>query len=239
MISRCVAVLVLGSLGVATAVLGGCDRSYVYQPTVATTSAIAGRTASYYAVPPEAPRGSVQLATFGFAKLRAEGATNAPEVRAIHMRMVVANNSPVTWTLDTREQLLSLPGGGASVPAYAIADAGEGPLVVVPPSGKRTIDLFYPLPASMDDAEELPAFDTVWKVQTDTRAVADRTPFERLEVVPYHAVDDYYYWGGGSYYDPYYPRGAFVGVRAAPGYYGHHTVVINPGHGGYGHGHGH
>ena len=225
--SRSAVVLVLGVLA---AELGGCDRSYVYQPTVATTSAIAGRPASYYAIPPEAPRGSVQLVTLGFADIQPQGAKDKSSVRAIHMRMVVANNSQAVWTVDTREQMLSLPQRGSSRPAYAAYDEGQGPLVVVQPSGKRTIDLFYPLPANMDDAEELPAFDTVWKVETDARVVTERTPFERLEVVPQYVYEDYY-WGPGYYYDPYYPRGAFVGVYVAPGYYGHRSVVITPSHG--------
>ncbi len=232
MIARSVVAL---SLTVVAAALGGCDHSYVYSPTVATTSAIAGRPASYYPVPPEAPRGSVQLATFGFAEIHPQGAPENANVRALHMRMIVANNSQAPWTVDTREQVLSLPTRGMSRPAYAAAEGGEGPLVVVPPLGKRTIDLFYPLPANMEDAEDVPAFDSVWKVQTDARVVADRTPFERLEVVPHYSYDDYS-WGPGYYYDPYYPGGAWVGVRVAPVYV-HRPVTISPSHGGGGHHH--
>ena len=60
--------VVLGALAVA-----GCEHHYVYRPTVATTSAVAGQLASYYAIPPESPRGSVQLATFGFADIQPSG----------------------------------------------------------------------------------------------------------------------------------------------------------------------
>jgi len=226
--------VVLGALAVA-----GCEHHYVYRPTVATTSAVAGRLASYYAIPPEAPRGSVQLATFGFADIRPTGEDE--ELRAIHMRMVVSNNADTAWKIDTREQLLALPGHGQSRPAFASSDAGQGPIIEVPPNGKRTIDLFYPLPEHMQDASDLPAFDTLWKVETSTRVVSDRTPFERLEIVPRYAYEYDDYWGPGYYYyyDPYYVRGgAFVGVRIAPSY-GHRPVVIRPhggarGHGGHG-----
>ncbi|MDB5214794.1 MAG: uncharacterized protein JWO86_2721 [Myxococcaceae bacterium] len=218
-------VTVVVSLAVA-----GCEHEYVYRPTVATTSAINGRPASYYAIPPEAPRGSVQLATFGFAEINPSG--DDKKLRAIHIRMVVTNNDDTPWKIDTREQLLELPNSGRSRPAFANSDAGPGPIVDIPPSGKRTIDLFYPLPEHMQDAKDVPEFDTLWKVETPTRPVADRTPFERLEVVPYYAYDDYG-WGPGYYYDPYYLHGgAFVGVRIGEGYE-HRPVIIRPSHGGF------
>ena len=155
------------------------------------------------------------------------------ELRAIHMRMVVSNNADTAWKIDTREQLLALPDHGQSRPAYASSDAGAGPIIEVPPNGKCTIDLFYPLPEQMQDAGDLPAFDTLWKVETSTRVVSDRTPFERLEVVPHYDYGYYDYWGypGYYYYDPYYVHGgAFVGVHVGPSY-GHHPVHIQP-HGG-------
>jgi hypothetical protein len=200
MVSRSIIMTITG-LSVMTAALGACEPEYVYQPTVATTSAVAGRVASYYAIPPEAPRGSVQLATFGLVAIHPHGRPEGSELRAVHVRMVVSNNSPAAWTVDTREQLLSRPRTGTTPPAYAMSDGGQGPLITVPPLGKRTIDLFYPLPADVADAERLPAFDTVWQVQTNARVVAERTPFERLEVVPRYAYDGYGYdWGPGYNY---------------------------------------
>ena len=216
------------------AALAGCEHEYVYRPTVATTSAVAGRVASYYAIPPEAPRGSVQLATFGFADLQPTGGGDK-DVRAIHMRMVVANNADTPWKIDTREQLLELPGHGQSRPAFASSDVGAGPVIEIPPNGKVTVDLFYPLPEHMEDASDLPDFDTLWRVDTGTRVVADRTPFERLEVSPRYASDyDDYYWGPwGYYYDPFYPYGGgFVGVHIGPSF-GRHAVIIHPSHGGF------
>jgi uncharacterized membrane protein YgcG len=223
-------VIVLGA-----AVLAGCEHDYIYRPTVATTSAVAGRVASYYEIPPEAPRGSVQLATFGFADLHPTA--GGKDIRAIHMRMVVSNNADTAWKIDTREQLLVLPGQGQSRPAFASSDVGAGPILEVAPSGKVTVDLFYPLPEHMQDASDVPEFDTLWKVDTSTRVVAERTPFERLEVTPHYGYDyDDYYWGPwGYYYDPYYPYGGgFVGVHVAPGYAHHGSVVIHPSYGGHG-----
>jgi hypothetical protein len=206
--------------------LSACDRDYVYQPTVATTSALSGRPASYYEIPPEAPRGYVQLATFGFADIASQGDTGENRARALHVRMVVANNSDKAWHVDTREQLLALPDHGESRPAYARADRGAPPALDVAPTGKVTIDLYFPLPDDMQKAKDLPAFDTVWRVETATRLFTERTPFERLEVVPRYDYDyDYDGWGAAYWYDPGYPGAAFVGARPAPASF-NRTVVI-------------
>ena len=206
-------------------VLAGCEHEYVYGPTVHTHAAIAGRPASFYAIPEEAPHGFVEVASLGFADLEAAGASDAQTLRALHIRVVVGNNGDKPWTVDTREQRLELPGEGDSRPLFAKADLGTPPMVIVPAGGKVTLDLFYPLPESMKDAEGLPSFDTIWKVQTDTRLVAERTPFERLEVkaVPTY---DYEYWGPPYYYDPYYH--GWVGVYVGPGFVGHPVHVHHP-----------
>src|SRR5689334_15189870 len=54
--------------------LTACEPMYVYRPAVSTTAAtIAGLPASYYEVPPEAPRGHVRIATMGFAEIQPRG----------------------------------------------------------------------------------------------------------------------------------------------------------------------
>jgi hypothetical protein len=220
--------LLAWALVLAVAALGlvGCERDYVYRPTVATTSAVSGRPASYYEVPPGAPRGFVQLTTFGLTEIQPQSGSDEERAAALHVRMVVANNSDTPWTVDTREQLLALPGLGNSRPAFATADQGAAPMVVIPPNGKRTIDLFYPLPEDMQSANDIPAFDTIWKVQAGDRVVAERTPFERLEVHARYAYDEGYDgWGNAYWYDPSYARGAFVGVRVVPVYV-HRPVMI-------------
>jgi hypothetical protein len=222
-------IFIAAAATVAALAFAGCDREYVYQPTVATTSALSGRPASYYEIPPEAPHGYVQLATFGFAEIQSPGADDS-KARALHVRMVVADNSDKPWHVDTREQLLSLPNFGESRPAFARADQGTAPVLEVPPGGKVTIDLYFPLPENMQKAKDLPAFDTIWKVQTADRVTTERTPFERLEVVPRYGYDyGYGYgWGPSYYYDPFYPSAAFIGVGTVPVYV-NRPVVIHPG----------
>jgi hypothetical protein len=204
----------------AALALAGCDREYVYLPTVATTSAIEGGPSSSNVVSPATLQGDVQLTSFGFADIQPGGLDEARE-RALHVRMMVANDSDKTWFVDASDQLIALPEHSASRPALATSDRGAAPTVAVPPGGKRTIDLFYALPQDMKDAKEIPAFDTVWTVQAGPRVVTERTAFQRLEVqsrdAPGVTANG---WGAGHWYDPANRRTIFVGVRIAPGYEG-------------------
>jgi hypothetical protein len=210
-----------------------CGAEYVYAPAATTSAQVAGRPAVDVAIPPEAPQGGARVATFGISSIlpQQEGAaeTAGKPLRALHLRMVVANNAPLPWTLDTREQRVDLPHRGTSAAAYASADAGETapPLVTIPPASRRTVDLFFPLPADLQEAKELPAFDAVWTVHTDKRIVTERTPFERLQVEPqYAAAYNWDYWGPPYWYDPYYPRAAWVGATLPP-LYVHRPVIVN------------
>lgn len=54
----------------AALVLARCDREYVYQPTVATTSATSGRPSASSGEP---LRGDVQLTTVGFEEIQPGG----------------------------------------------------------------------------------------------------------------------------------------------------------------------
>lgn len=225
------AFLVVSAL-TAALVTGACaSRKYVYQPAVNTSAMVEGRPASYYAIPPEAPRGDVRLATFGLVDITPQDEDD--DMRGVHIRMIVANNADVPWSVDTREQRLALPNDGESRPAYATVDVGQPPVIEIPPGQKRTIDLFFPLPAHMQKEKELPSFDTLWRVQTSGGGfVAERTPFERLDVTPvydrsYYGAGYYGAWGPTYWYDPWYPRGAFHGVYVSPRYIDR-PVIIQP-----------
>jgi hypothetical protein len=223
------AVLALGALS-----LFACENHYVYAPATNTGADVAGRPASQVSIPPEAPRGDVRVATFGISELEAQGKSDEPKVQSLHLRMIVANNSAAPWTVDTRAhtraQKLVLPDRGESGPAFASADAGTPPpLVTIPAGGKRTIDLFFPLPEDMAKASQLPAFDAVWTVQTDARPVTERIPFERLQVEPaYAGAYDWDYWGAPYWYDPLYYPHAWYGVGVPPAYFGGSIIVHRP-----------
>ena len=199
---------------IAAVALCACSEEYVYRPAVNPSATVAGHVAAYYEIPPEAPRGSVRLAALGFSDLEPRGGA---AVRAVHLRMVVANNSPTgPWTIDTREQRIDLPGHGTSRPAYVGTRGIAPPVVTIAPGQKQIIDLFYPLPVDLGGASQLPEFDVLWSVDTPERVVTERTPFDCLRVEPAYAYDWGPYWGWG-WYDPLYPYGGFYNPAVVVG----------------------
>jgi hypothetical protein len=224
--NRLSALLVLG----LALMLVTCEERYVYVPATSSGAVVGGKPAADVGVPPEAPRGDVRVVTFGVSDIVPEGASDESDVRALHLRVIVANNSEQPWTLDTREQRVALADRGESRAAYASADAGGGPpLITVPPGKKRVVDLFFPLPSEMQKASELPAFDAIWTVHTDARVVTERTPFERLHAAPRggYAYEEEV-WGAPYWYDPYYPRSAWVGVALPPIYVQRPVIAHRP-----------
>ncbi len=216
-----------GSFVVGALLLAGC-ATYAYVPEQNATGQIRGQPAADYAIPPEAPQGDVRIASFGVTDL---ATSESEHVRALHLRMVVSNNGAVPWTVDTREQLAAVPGEGHSRPIFASTDDNRLPLATVAPGGKRTLDLVYPLPASMQKAKHLPAFDVVWRVDTGGgRVVAMRTPFERVTVEPAYAYGYGAAWEPYWWYDPFF----FGATFAHPIVLHHHPVVVGrPVHYGY------
>jgi hypothetical protein len=205
----------------------GCgEYAYVYQPTAQATATTDGFPAASYNVPRELPRGDVNVASFGLTDMQlVEG---GPKERFLQVRLTVANNNDVgPWTIDTREQLLSLTGEGQSPPSFANSDAAGLPQITIAPAQKHTIDLYYALPFGVRKSRDVPQFDLLWRVHTPTRAVAERTPFERIEIDnnAYWASYGYGYPGFGYslgfgpswWYDPFfYPAVSF-----------HHPVIIH------------
>ncbi len=207
--------LLLGAAGCAS------EQSYIFRPEENATARVAGRPAAYYVVPSQEPHGDVRVATLGIAKLEPKG--GGERVRAMHVRLVVDNNDDTgPWQVDTRQQWGTLGDYGQSRPAFAAATRGRPPILQIPPGTSDTIDLYYPLPSSMQELSEIPHFEVLWRVQTPGAFVAERTTFERLRVEP--APSPEYYspgyaygmeWGGPpwyGWYDPFWPGFAFSGA---------------------------
>jgi hypothetical protein len=197
----------------------GCAPEYVYRPAANATARIEGRGAALYQLPPERPAGDVRIASFGIAPV-GEGES---ERSTMHVRMIVSNASDQPWKVDSREQLANVRGAGPVAAVYARADRPGLPELTIAPGDKLTLDLFYPLPAGSERARTIPEFDVSWKVQTNARLVAARTPFERLRVEPYYYGP--YYAGPGWAYSRAYGRYTWAdplwppGVIGAPGWY--------------------
>jgi hypothetical protein len=221
-------VSLLTALGIAAVSLvltsPGCSsqKPYVYGPEQATVW-VDGYPGAAHPVPPEEPQGEVRVASFGITKITpSEGAA---ALRALHVRMVVLNNGDDTpWTIDTREQEVAIEGEGRSRAAYVNTDQSGLPMVTVPRRDKRTLDLYFPLPEAIDDADQLPRFDFLWQVETGARVVADRTMFRREAV---REREDHYSdvtliagWGPWWWYDPFYPQVVFF----------HRPRVVVPAH---------
>jgi hypothetical protein len=207
--------------------MAGCSSSanYLYRPEQNAVATMAGRPAALYQIPPESPRGDVQIGALGIAKVHPRGEEDR-ELRVMHVRMIVDNNGDTPWAVDTREQVGILPGAGQSRPAFAATSTRQAPEVTVPTDGKATIDLYYPLPANMQEASELPHFDVLWRVRTSERVVAARTSFERLRIEAV-SPESYYagawrgpgWWGGLGWYDPSWPSYGFAGAIVVPPVY--------------------
>jgi len=202
------------------------SEDYAYFPTENATASLRGSPAADYAIPPAAPAGDVRIASYGIAALQSSDGSS--EIKALHLRLSIADNSASPWTLDTRDQRVDLDGRGASAPAFASADqpGTPPPIVTVAPGGRRTVDLFFALPKDLWNAESLPAFDAIWRVSTGTQVVVERTPFERIALEePAYGYDYAYdypgpFWPYGYwYYDPAFVGGWGVVVRGP--YWGH------------------
>jgi hypothetical protein len=203
MTSRASAIVLLAAVGCASG-------RYIYEPEENATARISGRPAAYYPVPPQAPRGDVRVATLGIATLQSPSGAG-PSVHVMHVRMIVDDNvDTVAWHVDTREQLGGVGGHGQSRPAFASVHPGGAPVVTIAPGMSATLDLFYPLPADVQEASEIPRFELLWKLGTSDGPVAERATFERLRIEAAPPPGGYAYgewWGPGWYgwYDPLWP----------------------------------
>lgn len=224
--------------------LAGCAASdYAYVPAQAPTAHVGGRVAADYPIPAQSPKGQLKVLSYGVVSAGTDSGDNARP--ALHVRLVVTNSSARPWSLDTREQQVTIAGHPGIGVAFASASPGgaQPPLVDIAAGKSRTLDLFFPVPANDDSASAVPGFDLRWRVNTGEAIFVGATQFDRTEVS--EEVDqayvagpyDYcleYYWCGPYWYNPLYPYWGFgVGaVVLGPRWWGHHYYL----HGGYWHG---
>jgi len=150
----------------------GCAQHYAYRPAENATASVAGVQAASYSIPADAPRGDVRIASFGIVQV----ARNAP--RALHVRMVIANESDRAWSMDARQQVAVI-GGTRMAPSWIAAEQ-RGPIITIAANGRSTVNLFYQLPPGWERASRLPEFDLLWSVKAGDDVVTARTPFDRL-----------------------------------------------------------
>lgn len=191
--------------------LGCAETRYYHQPNEQVTATLSGFPAARYGVPPSVPRGEVTAATFGVATVEVRGRSS---IEALHVRVQVSNDDDDgPWALDTRSVRAELAGAAPYRPAFVNGTATDLPIVSIPRGSRRTIDFYFTLPPDLAGASDLPAFEVIWEVQTPRRAVARRTPFERMRLDPVVTTFDYarglgrgpYWW-----YDPFFYPGPMI-----------------------------
>jgi hypothetical protein len=191
------------------AVAGCHDRTYVYSPQSANAYA-AGIPAARTPIPEEQPRGSMQVTSHGITQLQ-QGNTRIP---VLHVRLEVANDSDdQPWTLDTRKQVLEVPGLGLSVPTFASADAKTVPVIRLPPGARHEIDLFFQLPVNITSADDLRGFELHWVVNSPRQIIGASSTFERLAHVQPGEVLGYYDPSYSHWYHDPNPRSTLAGTR--------------------------
>jgi len=194
--------LVFGASMLSCLLATGClePPSYFYAPEAAnlTHAGVPTQTAS---IPATSPHGTVEVSSLGVTA----GQHGEP---GLHVRMAVDNEGDDTpWTVDIREQLVEIPGVGRSAPQFANAGVQTLPSVTVPRRERRVLDLYYPLPAGVHDADDLSAFDFLWKVATPTGDETGRTHINRIEGEERAYANVYVTtWSPYWWYDPIYPR---------------------------------
>ncbi len=173
--------------------------------------------------------GDVRIANLGIVRIRVVGPPISAALRGLHVRMVVANRSAHPWTVDVRQQRAVLPGYASSHAAYASARDASPPFVEIPAGDARSLDLIFPLPAPMQQAERVPVFGLVWVIVTGDHEVSAQTTATVVGLVPHrYGIAADVLARGAYWYNPYYLEGMFEGAVPPPPTYEDPAVVIEP-----------
>jgi hypothetical protein len=174
--------LLVSALGAAAC---ATEAEYVYRPAEQATALLGGQPAARYAIPPESPRGTLRVASCGAAAVD----TTSGRVQTLHVRLAIANNNDTgPWEVDTDALRVAYASGDVLAPLFVNASAPAAPTLRVAPGEAATIDAYFPLPLSARSTGSVPRFDLLTKVQTPSREVVERTPFERIRIEPTAAV---------------------------------------------------
>lgn len=207
------------------------STNYAFVPANGPSASLDGRPAAGYAIGAQPPTGDLRVASWGVEDLSPNDGSGQT-ISALHVRVLVTNPGGPAWTLDTREQGMSLQGRGSSTPAFATANPGDGsspPVLTIAPQSTRLVDLFFPLPDDAQSPGSIPAFETTTRIHVGAALIAQVTPFARIEtddVDTYQPVGTYAYWDSPFWYNPTYI--GFRGVVALPPAYWGHPVFAHP-----------
>ena len=186
------------------ALLAGCaaTTSYVYAPRDASTSQD-GYPTAVIGIPPDGPQGRLELTSYGITDIQPEGTGRAT---VLHVRIAISNERDTgSWTFVPGEQLVELAGKPGIRPIFVNSDKPELATIVVGPGERRTVELYYPLPAGIAGEDDLPGFELTWRVLATAHPYSARTHFERIEEermsnqfhTTFKRSESPYWWYGG------------------------------------------
>jgi len=198
---------IAGLILLATACYG--SDSVVYTPTGASVWND-GYPGAVIAVPPGAPAGSIEIASFGVVELAPADMSPIP---TLHVRIAVANAaSERPWNVDLAGATLRA-GDSEARTLLANSDLATLPIALVERGAPRTFDLYFALPPGARDEEDLAEFDFSVQVAAPARAVRAQAHFTRRDPaeVPGARKDAVRIagWGNTWWGDPAYPWPAF------------------------------
>jgi hypothetical protein len=157
----------------------------------------------YRAISRELPAGQVDVASFGLVELTPD---DTPAMRALHVRLVIANQSDrAPWAFDARTTQLEV-GDWRERATFANSDRATLPVVILERGDSALVDLYFALPARCD----LASFAVAWQLSTGqgmrterTRFVVDHTP-SATAAITHHAG-----WGPRWWFDPAHEWSSF------------------------------
>jgi hypothetical protein len=201
------AITLAGLTLLATACYG--SDAVVYTPTGASAWND-GYPAAVIALPPGAPAGRVEVASFGFVELTP---ADVSPITTLHVRIAVANTTGERpWNVDVAGATIRV-GDSESRTLLANGDLPTLPVALVERGESRTIDLYFALPPGVRDEEDLGELDFSVQLGTLGRMVRAQTHFTRREPTEVAGVrrDPVRVAGWGSQWwaDPSYPWPTF------------------------------
>ncbi len=208
---------------VSTALLlGACaaQPEQLSRAPITSSSVPVASTSNQYAGPLTL-EGDVRAVSYGAVRILLEPpGRKQQQLRALHLRLLVSNNSSDNWVLDVRDQRLGLRDYGRSAPAFASASPGTSlPEATVAPSRSCVIDLFFPLPSKLQTTSELPRYAALWWLKLDGEVMVKRIPFAVLRAEPaQYSQHDYGgdHWGPPYWHNLIYEEFAFIGAPELP-----------------------
>lgn len=148
--------------------------------------------------------GLVEVVSFGIAELTP---SELPAMQCLHVRLGVFNwRDSAAWRVDLRGVVLVMRDLRAT-PTFVNTDQRSLPITSVRRGERRIFDLYYALPAGMQDARSLARFDVEWQVTTTTGIETGITSLARSErpLVRNGFTFPVTGWGEHWYIDPTYP----------------------------------